>query len=360
MRVSASRISCAARQSACGCRGRGPPMMGADDRRPGSQRSRSGARAAPSRRVTDRCGCCSTRPRRTGSTACSRSSTTAGSTRCSGRRRCARARSSRPRFDERSLRTLDVGAGTGFTTEGIVEHVDAARVTMLDQSPHQLARARTKPSLADCAKLIGDAEALPFPADSFDRYVSAGSIEYWPDPQRAIAEAYRVLRRRRSRRADRAGPAGQPAVAAPRGRVDALPDGGRVPRLARPRRDSPTSSSCRWRRRGTAARAARTPSRRAAASRARARRRSCSRRRTRRTLRPPGRSRALAPRSASPAARWRARCSCRSRRCSRCVTGCRSGARGDGAGGAGAGGRRARVLPGPGRGVLGASPARTP
>jgi len=26
------------------------------------------------------------------------------------------------------------------------------------------------------------------------RYVSAGSIEYWPDPQRAIAEAYRVVR----------------------------------------------------------------------------------------------------------------------------------------------------------------------
>jgi MPBQ/MSBQ methyltransferase len=35
---------------------------------------------------------------------------------------------------------------------------------------------------------------LPFATDSFDRYVSCGSIEYWPDPQRAIAEAYRVLR----------------------------------------------------------------------------------------------------------------------------------------------------------------------
>jgi MPBQ/MSBQ methyltransferase len=97
-------------------------------------------------------------------------------------------------LDERTLRTLDAGAGTGFTSEGIVEHVDAGRVTLLDQSPHQLARARAKPSLARCAKLIGDAERLPFPADHFDRYVSAGSIEYWPDPQRAIAEAYRVLR----------------------------------------------------------------------------------------------------------------------------------------------------------------------
>jgi MPBQ/MSBQ methyltransferase len=94
---------------------------------------------------------------------------------------------------DRALRTLDVGAGTGFTTEGIVEHVDAARVTMLDQSPHQLARARAKPALARCAKLLGDAEALPFGEGEFDRYVSAGSIEYWPDPQRAVTEAYRVL-----------------------------------------------------------------------------------------------------------------------------------------------------------------------
>jgi len=97
-------------------------------------------------------------------------------------------------LDDRSLLTLDVGAGTGFTTEGIVEHVDPDRVTMLDQSPHQLARAERKPRLDRCTKLLGDAEQLPFPADRFDRYVSAGSIEYWPNPQRAIAEAYRVLR----------------------------------------------------------------------------------------------------------------------------------------------------------------------
>jgi MPBQ/MSBQ methyltransferase len=99
------------------------------------------------------------------------------------------------RLDRPDLDTLDVGAGTGFTTEGIVASVDAARVTMLDQSPHQLARAGRRPALAACRRLLGDAEALPFADDAFDRYVSAGSIEYWPDPQRGIAEAYRVLRR---------------------------------------------------------------------------------------------------------------------------------------------------------------------
>jgi MPBQ/MSBQ methyltransferase len=98
------------------------------------------------------------------------------------------------RLDRRDLETLDAGAGTGFTTEGIVARVDAERVTMLDQSPHQLARAARRPALAGVRRLLGDAESLPFSSDAFDRYVSAGSIEYWPDPQLGIAEAYRVLR----------------------------------------------------------------------------------------------------------------------------------------------------------------------
>jgi MPBQ/MSBQ methyltransferase len=98
------------------------------------------------------------------------------------------------RLEQRDLLTVDVGAGTGFSTEGIVERVDAANVTLLDQSPHQLSRARRKPALADCTVVQGDAEALPFATDHFDRYVSCGSIEYWPDPQAAIAEAYRVIK----------------------------------------------------------------------------------------------------------------------------------------------------------------------
>jgi MPBQ/MSBQ methyltransferase len=98
------------------------------------------------------------------------------------------------RLDRKDLETLDTGAGTGFTTEGIVARVDPLHVTMLDQSPHQLARAARRPALAGVRRVEGDAEQLPFADDAFDRYVSAGSIEYWPDPQRGIAEAYRVLR----------------------------------------------------------------------------------------------------------------------------------------------------------------------
>jgi MPBQ/MSBQ methyltransferase len=97
-------------------------------------------------------------------------------------------------LDETDLTVVDVGAGTGFTTEGIVASIDAANVTMLDQSPHQLARSRVKPQLDRCARVQGDAEDLPFADDSFDRYVSAGSIEYWPDPERGVTEAYRVTK----------------------------------------------------------------------------------------------------------------------------------------------------------------------
>jgi MPBQ/MSBQ methyltransferase len=117
------------------------------------------------------------------------------------------------RLDDRRLRTLDVGAGTGFSSEGIVERVEPAELTLLDQSPDQLRRAGRKPALAGCRMVLGDAERLPFETDSFDRYVSCGSIEYWPDPQRAIAESYRVLR-----------PGGIALVVGP------LPPGGRVVR----------------------------------------------------------------------------------------------------------------------------------
>lgn len=41
------------------------------------------------------------------------------------------------------------------------------------------------------ALVQGDAEDLPFPSDTYDRYVSAGSIEYWPEPQRGICEVGR-------------------------------------------------------------------------------------------------------------------------------------------------------------------------
>lgn len=77
-------------------------------------------------------------------------------------------------LNDRNMIVVDVGGGTGFTTLGIVKNVDAKNVTILDQSPHQLAKAKQKEPLKDCKIIEGDAENLPFKTDYADRYVSAG------------------------------------------------------------------------------------------------------------------------------------------------------------------------------------------
>ncbi|KAI4345702.1 hypothetical protein L6164_012802 [Bauhinia variegata] len=98
-------------------------------------------------------------------------------------------------LNDRNLVVVDVGGGTGYTTTGVVRHVDAKNVTILDQSPHQLAKAKQKKQLKDCTIIEGDAEDLPFPTDYADRYISCGSIEYWPEPQRGVNEAFRVIKK---------------------------------------------------------------------------------------------------------------------------------------------------------------------
>lgn len=87
---------------------------------------------------------------------------------------------------------LDVGCGTGFGTEGLLEYTGT--VYGLDQSPQQLARARTKLGSSPASFMLGDAERLPFREDSFDVVWSSGSIEYWPRPAETLAELRRVCR----------------------------------------------------------------------------------------------------------------------------------------------------------------------
>ena len=97
-------------------------------------------------------------------------------------------------LNDPNLKVIDVGSGTGFTTQGIVARVPAGNVTCVDQSHQQMAKAKQKPDLQDCTFTIGDAENIPYPSNTFDRYISAGSIEYWPDPQAGINESYRVIK----------------------------------------------------------------------------------------------------------------------------------------------------------------------
>ncbi|AGB30312.1 Methyltransferase type 11 [Natrinema pellirubrum DSM 15624] len=95
---------------------------------------------------------------------------------------------------EADMTVLDVGCGTGFATEGLLEHVD--EVYALDQSEHQLEQAYEKFGKRGPPVHFhrGDAERLPFATDTFDVVWSSGSIEYWPNPILALREFRRVLK----------------------------------------------------------------------------------------------------------------------------------------------------------------------
>ncbi len=94
-------------------------------------------------------------------------------------------------IDAESL-VLEVGCGTGFTTEEIVRRTGEKRVVAVDLTPEQMMKARAK--LGGVNYFLGDAENLPFKDNSFDAAISAGSIEYWPNPQKGIEEMARVTK----------------------------------------------------------------------------------------------------------------------------------------------------------------------
>ncbi len=89
-------------------------------------------------------------------------------------------------------RVLDVGCGTGFATEGLLEHTE--NVHGLDQSTHQLEHALDRLNKHGPVRFYrGDAERLPFKDGSFDIVWSSGSIEYWPNPVGTLREFRRVV-----------------------------------------------------------------------------------------------------------------------------------------------------------------------
>ena len=112
-----------------------------------------------------------------------------------------------------------------------MEQVDPAAVTMLDQSPDQLRRARRKPQLAGCTKVLGDAERLPFATTRSTATSLAGASSTGPTPRAPRRRPIAWCARRD--RVDRRPPA--TALAGPAGGrgLDALSHGGPVPRLVR-------------------------------------------------------------------------------------------------------------------------------
>ncbi len=100
-----------------------------------------------------------------------------------------------PRAGER---ILDVAGGTGDIALRIAQRAPEARVVVLDLTPEMLAlgrdRALDRGIIEGIDWLAGDAQSLPLPDRSVSAYTIAFGLRNVTQPERALAEARRVLK----------------------------------------------------------------------------------------------------------------------------------------------------------------------
>jgi ubiquinone/menaquinone biosynthesis C-methylase UbiE len=99
--------------------------------------------------------------------------------------------------EQRFDRVLELGAGTGFLTINLALAgcLEGAELTVTDISEGMLEVCVENGRQHGVTLIpeVGDAEALPFPDGSFDLVVGHAFLHHLPDPEAAIAEAFRVL-----------------------------------------------------------------------------------------------------------------------------------------------------------------------
>jgi demethylmenaquinone methyltransferase / 2-methoxy-6-polyprenyl-1,4-benzoquinol methylase len=95
-------------------------------------------------------------------------------------------------------RLLDVAGGTGDVAFRFLKRAPGASAVVLDMTESMLIAGRKRAEadrLSDALNwVVGDAMALPFPANSFDAYTISFGIRNVTRIADALAEAYRVLR----------------------------------------------------------------------------------------------------------------------------------------------------------------------
>ncbi|HLY37638.1 MAG TPA: class I SAM-dependent methyltransferase [Candidatus Binatia bacterium] len=93
------------------------------------------------------------------------------------------------------MRVLDVAGGTGDPTTAVAAAVgERGRVVCTDLTPAMLAGARRRIAPAPVRFVAAGAEALPFPAATFDAVVCRFGVMLFADPARGVREMLRVAR----------------------------------------------------------------------------------------------------------------------------------------------------------------------
>ena len=87
---------------------------------------------------------------------------------------------------------LEVAAGTGIVTRGLVRALPDARVTATDLNPPMVRWAEQQ--VPDATWRVADAQDLPFPDAAFDLVLCQFGVMFFPDRPRAYGEMARVLR----------------------------------------------------------------------------------------------------------------------------------------------------------------------
>ena len=90
------------------------------------------------------------------------------------------------------LRWLDVGCGTGGLSRSILGLASPREVRGTDPSEGYVAYARQHVIDNRVSFEVGDAQALPYEAESFDAVVSGLVLNFVPEPASALSEMFRV------------------------------------------------------------------------------------------------------------------------------------------------------------------------
>ena len=89
---------------------------------------------------------------------------------------------------------LEIACGTGRVTKHLASSVKHNTLTATDLNPDMISIAKEKVSDTSIKWMPADAMELPFADNSFDLIVIQFGVMFFPDKQKGINEAYRVLK----------------------------------------------------------------------------------------------------------------------------------------------------------------------